>query len=59
MFERPDVGERAVLVHIEFSSHGSEAEDLGEFRELVTSAGVEAVTPPHSQLPHSTAGREL
>ena len=43
MFERPDVGERAVLVHIEFSSHGSEAEDLGEFRELVTSAGVEAV----------------
>ena len=43
MFERPDVGERAVLVHIEFSSHGSDAEDLGEFRELVTSAGVEAV----------------
>ncbi len=42
MFERPDVGERAVLVHIEFSSHG-ESEDLGEFGELVTSAGVEAV----------------
>ena len=40
MFERPDVGERAVLVHIEFSSHG-ESEDLGEFRELVASAGVE------------------
>ncbi|WP_166254203.1 ribosome rescue GTPase HflX [Marinobacter salicampi] len=42
MFERPDVGERAVLVHIEFSTHG-ESEDLGEFRELVASAGVEAV----------------
>ncbi|WP_166264233.1 ribosome rescue GTPase HflX [Marinobacter caseinilyticus] len=42
MFERPDVGERAVLVHIEFSSQG-ESEDLGEFRELVTSAGVEPV----------------
>ncbi|MEX0606143.1 MAG: ribosome rescue GTPase HflX [Marinobacter sp.] len=42
MFERPEVGERAVLVHIEFSSHG-ESEDLGEFGELVTSAGVEAV----------------
>ncbi|MCH8498045.1 MAG: GTPase HflX [Marinobacter sp.] len=42
MFDRPDVGERAVLVHIEFSSH-TEAEDPGEFRELVASAGVEAV----------------
>lgn len=40
MFERPEVGERAVLVHIEFSTHG-ESEDLGEFRELVVSAGVE------------------
>lgn len=43
MFERPDAGERAVLVHIEFSSHGTAMEDLGEFRELVTSAGVEPV----------------
>lgn len=43
MFERPDAGERAVLVHIEFSSHGSETEDPGEFRELVLSAGVEPV----------------
>lgn len=42
MFERPDVGERAVLVHIEFSSH-NEGEDLGEFVDLVMSAGVEAV----------------
>lgn len=42
MFERPDVGERAILVHIDFSSH-AETEDPDEFRELVTSAGVEPV----------------
>lgn len=42
MFERPDVGERAVLVHIEFTAH-DDVEDPGEFRELVTSAGVEPV----------------
>tara|TARA_R100001440_G_scaffold49197_2_gene69096 strand:- start:13100 stop:14398 length:1299 start_codon:yes stop_codon:yes gene_type:complete len=43
LFERPDVGERAVIVHIEFSSSQSESEDLGEFIELVRSAGVETV----------------
>lgn len=43
MFERPDVGERAILVHIEFSAH-DDTEDPGEFRELVTSAGVEPMT---------------
>ena len=42
MFERPDVGERAVLVHIDFTVH-DDSEDPGEFRELVTSAGVEPV----------------
>lgn len=42
MFERPDVGERAVLVHIEFTAH-DDVEDPDEFRELVTSAGVEPV----------------
>lgn len=42
MFERPDVGERAVVVHLEFSSH-NESEDLGEFVELVRSADVDAV----------------
>ena len=42
MFERPDVGERAVLVHIDFTVHDG-TEDPGEFRELVTSAGVEPV----------------
>ncbi|MEP3561979.1 MAG: GTPase HflX, partial [Marinobacter sp.] len=42
LFERPDVGERAVLVHIEFTAHDG-SEDPGEFHELVTSAGVEPV----------------
>ncbi|MCG7199016.1 GTPase HflX [Marinobacter pelagius] len=42
MFERPDVGERAVLVHIDFTAY-EDSEDLEEFRELVTSAGVEPV----------------
>ena len=42
MFERPDVGERAIIVHIEFSAY-DEIEDLGEFRVLVVSAGVNPV----------------
>ena len=42
MFERPDVGERAIIVHIEFSSY-DDTEDLDEFRELVWSAAVEPV----------------
>jgi len=42
LFERPDVGERAILVHIDFTSHDG-SEDPNEFRELVSSAGVEAV----------------
>ncbi len=42
MFERPDVGERAIIVHIEFSVQ-DDMEDPGEFRELVTSAGVDPV----------------
>jgi len=42
LFERPDVGERAIIVHIEFSAY-DDKEDLNEFRELVRSAGVEPV----------------
>ncbi len=41
-FERPKTGERAVLVHIEFQDE-SVREELGEFRELVVSAGAEPV----------------
>ena len=38
MFERPDSGERAVLVHV-FFPDGAGQEDLQEFAELVDSAG--------------------
>jgi GTPase len=38
LFERPDAGERAVLVHVTFKQ-GAGAPDLDEFIELVTSAG--------------------
>ena len=42
MFERPKSGERAVLVHLDLRQE-SEREDLGEFKELVISAGAEPV----------------
>lgn len=42
MFERPQSGERAVLVHINFSSRIDEDEML-EFRELAVSAGAVAI----------------
>ncbi|MGI9303822.1 MAG: ribosome rescue GTPase HflX [Gammaproteobacteria bacterium] len=42
MFDRPQGGERAVLVHVFFGSRGPDTE-LAEFRELVCSAGAEAV----------------
>lgn len=53
MFERPQKGERAVLVHLDLYSDLNR-EDLREFRELVISAGAEPVvtitgsrTSPH------------
>jgi GTPase len=42
LFERPKGGERAVLVHVDFSSR-VDAEDPQEFEELVQSAGGEPV----------------
>lgn len=42
MFDRPDSGEFAVLVHIDFYAE-KEREDVQEFKELVSSAGVEAL----------------
>ena len=42
MFERPDTGERAILVHLDFPSE-NDTEDPGEFAQLVASAGVEAL----------------
>jgi GTP-binding protein HflX len=41
-FERPDSGERAVLVHIDFPE-GDDREDPREFEELVLSAGGDPV----------------
>ena len=38
IFERPDFGERAILVHLNLNSE-LEPEDVGEFEELVRSAG--------------------
>ena len=56
MFERPDSGERAVLVHV-FFPDGAGQEDLQEFTELVNSAGASTVatvtatrTAPESKL---------
>lgn len=40
MFERPDIGQRAILVHVEFST-GSGNQDLNEFKDLVRSTGAE------------------
>jgi len=42
LFERPDSGERAVLVHVNFPSE-TDQEDLQEFIELVRSAGADPV----------------
>lgn len=42
LFERPGSGERAVLVHLDFSSE-EEREDANEFVQLVTSAGGDPV----------------
>lgn len=43
MFERPDVGERAVLVHVRFRGAANN-QDLDEFKELVQSTGTEIAT---------------
>ena len=53
MFDRYESGERAVLVHINFTQEG-EWEDLAEFEMLVSSAGVEAlqVVTGSRQSPH-------
>lgn len=42
MFERPHGGERAVIVHLDLHSESGK-DELREFRELVISAGAEAV----------------
>ena len=42
MFDRADVGERAILVHMDILDE-IHREDLDEFKELVTSAGAEII----------------
>jgi GTP-binding protein HflX len=53
LFDRYEAGERAVLVHINFTQEG-EWEDLNEFEMLVSSAGVSAlqVVTGSRQSPH-------
>ncbi|MCC2525488.1 GTPase HflX [Vibrio coralliilyticus] len=53
MFDRYEAGERAVLVHINFTQEG-EWEDLSEFEMLVSSAGVSTlqVVTGSRQSPH-------
>ncbi len=43
MFDRPDLGQRAILVHVEFNS-GEGNQDLIEFKDLVRSTGAEIAT---------------
>ncbi|QMU62589.1 MAG: GTPase HflX [Gammaproteobacteria bacterium] len=43
MFERPDLGQRAILVHVEFSNAEGN-QDLNEFKDLVRSTGAEIAT---------------
>lgn len=53
MFERPQGGERAVLVHLNLNT-GFDTESLEEFKELAISAGVEpvAVVTGSRAVPH-------
>lgn len=50
LFERPDTGERAVLVHMEFSGH-TEREDPDEFQLLASSAGATTMAFIRGQRP--------
>lgn len=54
MFDRYEAGERAVLVHVNFTQEG-EWEDLSEFEMLVSSAGVTSlqVVTGSRQSPHT------
>ena len=43
MFERPDIGQRAILVHVIFNG-SAKNQELGEFKDLVRSTGAEIAT---------------
>ncbi|MCP4413067.1 MAG: GTPase HflX, partial [Gammaproteobacteria bacterium] len=57
MFERHEGGEKAVLVHVDYSSKTKTGnrEDLEEFIELVTSAGISIldIVTTKRQVPHA------
>ena len=53
-FERPQSGEKAVLVHLELSDE-EEQEDIFEFQELAKSAGAFAVNLMSAKLSHPNA----
>jgi len=53
-FERPQSGEKAVLVHLELSDE-EEQEDIFEFQELAKSAGAFAVSLLSTKLSHPNA----
>ncbi|RCU51510.1 GTPase HflX [Corallincola luteus] len=54
MFDRYDVGEQAILVHVDFTDEG-EREDLTELKMLVHSAGVDAVDVVTTRRPSPSA----
>ncbi len=41
MFERPKIGEKALLVHIELGANGLNKDQIQEFNDLATSAGAQ------------------
>jgi GTP-binding protein HflX len=43
LFERPDIGQRAILVHVEFNGAAGN-QDVNEFKDLVRSTGAEIAT---------------
>jgi len=57
MFDRHEGGENAVLVHVDYSKHakGDNREQLEEFIELVTSAGINIldIVTTKRQVPHT------
>lgn len=44
MFDRPNKGERAILVHVNFTKATEEESDLAELKELALSAGADVVS---------------
>ncbi|MDO8953645.1 MAG: ribosome rescue GTPase HflX [Gammaproteobacteria bacterium] len=54
MFDRPNIGERAILVHVNFT-RGKDEADLEELRELALTAGAEIVAQVEASRPSPDA----